>query len=392
MKLIKYALFALVVVSCNKKPAKNAAVVADPEKIKINLNDTSTLYAEDIMDSIRVLPLLNADSVSLSGLSKCFFTDNGIVISDSQASAAYFFNWDGVLVNTIKRNRVKTMIVDKDKVNFVNDVFYDSKEKLIEVLDLTSEKIFRFDTKGNLRDHLVLQRSRPFGQQYVAANNDYISLLANYNTDKRGLTIYKREGKLLEYNSQKLNAIPYLKHISVATHHQLEVYNNSAYCFPALEDKIYRISSSDTIPVYLLDYPHNKKLTEAVKQAHPTRDINTYFETMEKSNVVFDNNSLFINDNWVYFKFAYKYRNLQRNLLYSKKNKQIIQFSKLKSRTLKNLRYITIAGKDKDFFVAVNSIIKGPITKAKNSPRYVNYELIFFRPRDIAKEQQIAAR
>ncbi|MFD2147425.1 hypothetical protein [Mucilaginibacter antarcticus] len=90
MKLIKYSLFGLVIVSCNRSPTKVAAVTADPEKIKISLSDTSTLYAEDIMDSIRVLPLSNTDSVSLSAMAKCFVTDDGIVISDSQASAVYF--------------------------------------------------------------------------------------------------------------------------------------------------------------------------------------------------------------------------------------------------------------------------------------------------------------
>ncbi|MFD2147424.1 6-bladed beta-propeller [Mucilaginibacter antarcticus] len=269
------------------------------------------------------------------------------------------------MVKRLKPERAKSMIPQKDEFHFVNDTFYDSKAKLIEVLDLTAEKIFRFDTKGNMHDVLVIDRSRPFGHQYVAVNNDYISLLLNYNTDKRGLSIYEREGNVLKYNSQKLNTIPYIKHITVLTHHQLEVYRDAAYCFPSLQDKIYKVSSTDTVPVYLLDYPHNKKITDAVKNAYPTKDINTYFEAMENSNMVFNNNSLFINDDWVYFKFSYKYRNLQRNVFYSKKNKQIIQFSRLKSKNHMNLRYITIAGKDKDFFVTVNAVIKGPKTKEK---------------------------
>ncbi len=294
MKYIIPIFFLFAMTAC-RRPPKNEGVDLKVENIKINIMDTSKKYVEDIMDSVEVIHLTPGKALSLSELSNYFFTDSLMIIADHMQGSIFIFNRKGKLLKTITTSHAPGRF-KKGDFNIITDMFYNDDEKSIEILDRTSNKIFRFDTNGTAKDTLLLADTRGFGYQFVSSKNAFTSILLNHNSDRRSVGVYKKDGQFLRYNTQQLDAIPYLRYTNIFLSHQLDVYRGIVYYLPPLSDKIYNVTGEIARPAYLLDYPEQYKLSSNVRNAQPTMDIYAYFRKMASSNIIYQNQCLFIND------------------------------------------------------------------------------------------------
>jgi hypothetical protein len=380
---MKYTIIiaALFLAACSR-PAKTGQNNDEDnpyaEKIKINLFDTSKKYIEDIADTMNVVTLSAPHYFNFSEVSNFFFTDDAIILADRMQGIVFIFNRKGELINTI------SSAIDKKRMNdgrftYISDAFYDEGEKLIEILDRTADRVFRFTPQGAIKDTLKLADARAWGYDFVKAKDIYVTKLLNNNADQRAIGIYKKDGNVLRYNAEALWVIPYTQKLNFIQLHQLDVYKDSVFFFPMLADKIYRIGDSGAKPAYLLDYPAQYRLSPAIKDAEPTKDPYQFFRKMAHGNIIYSNNALFINDKWVAFRFNFQTKTSPRNVFYNKESKKALQFSNLESRTGKMpFSQASVIGKYKNYFVMLND---APIRRSKDpkAPPVGHYKLLFFK-------------
>lgn len=383
---MKYAIIviALFFAACSRpaKPVQNDEANPYAEKIKINLFDTSKKYIEDIADTTSVVTLSAPHYFNFSEVSNFFFLDNAIILADRMQGIVFIFNKKGELINTINS------AIDKKKMNdgrftYITDAFYDKDENLIEILDRTADRVFRFTPMGAIKDTLKLADARAWGYDFVKAKNTYVTKLQNNNQDKRAIGIYTKDGNVLRYNAEKLYIAPYLQKINFVELHQLDVYKDSVFFFPVLADKIYHITDNNAKPAYVLDYPDKYRLSADIKNTEPTKDPYNFFRKMASANIIYSNSSLFINDKWVTFRFNFQSKTSPRNVFYNKESKKVLQFSDLESKTgTKLFPKAYVIGKYKDYFVMLND---APLKNPNNpkGPGIGNYKLLFFKLKNI---------
>ncbi|MES2808436.1 MAG: 6-bladed beta-propeller [Bacteroidota bacterium] len=383
---MRYAIVivALLFAACNRQPATTKTEEDDlnVEKIKVDLLDTTKKYVEDIIETTDEVTLSADNYFRLSQLTNYFITDSAIIVVDRMQGVVFLFNRKGVLLNTITPSPDKKRVMD-GRFTFINDGFYDSDEKLIELLDRTSDRVFRFTLTGAAKDTLKLGDARAWGHDFVKAGDTYVTKLNNGNEDRKALGVYKKDGKVLNYNAQLLSIIPSAKNLNMALVHQLDVYKSTVFFFPFLSDKIHQITDNKVILAYKLDYPQQYRLTAGVTDATPIKDPMEYIANLSKAKVIYNNNSLFINDDWVTFRFNFQSKTQPRNVFYNKKSKKVLQFTDLKSKTGKTLMpNARIIAKYKDQFVmlcdAPRKVNRDPRIQPKG-----NYKLMFFKLKDI---------
>jgi|GEM_PF-1521039 len=377
-------MIALFCAACSNKPktASNEEVNPHAEKIKLNLFDTSKKYIEDIADTTSEVTLTFSHYFTFSEMSNFFITDDAIILADRMQGIVFIFNRKGELIKTVNSAVDKKKMSD-GRFTYISDAFYDENEKLIEILDRTADRVFRFTAKGEVKDTLKLGDARAWGYDFVKAKDLYVTKLMSNNEDRKALGIYKKDDKVLRFNAEALPAIPAMEKLNIVQLHQLDVYKDVAYFFPMLSDKIYQISSTGAKPAYVLDYPEKYHLTDEVRNATPIRDPYLFFRNLVRAKVIYSNNSLFINDNWVSFRFNFQSKESPRNVFYNKESKKVLQFSDLQSKTgLRLMPKATVIGKYKDYFVMLND---APVRKSKDPkvPGVGNYKLLFFKLKNI---------
>ncbi|MDB5005080.1 MAG: hypothetical protein JWQ34_3305 [Mucilaginibacter sp.] len=383
---MKYAIIviALFFTACSRPAKTNQTDQDNPyaQKIKINLFDTSKKYIEDIADTMSVVTLSASHYFNFSGATNFFFLDNAIILADRMQGIVFIFNKKGQLINTINSSVDKKKMSD-GRFTYISDAFYDEDEKLIEILDRTADRVFRFTPDGAIKDTLKLADARAWGYDFVKAKDIYVTKLLNSNQDKKGVGIYKKDENVLRYNAEALSVIPSTQKLNFVQLHQLDVYKDSVFFFPMLADKIYHITGSGAKPAYLLDYPAQYRLDSDIKNAEPTKDPYNFFRKLANANVIYSNNSLFINDQWVSFRFNFQTKTSPRNVFYNKESKKVLQFSELLSKTRKTpFPQAYVIGKYKDYFVMLND---APVKKSKD-PKVLpvgNYKLLFFKLKNI---------
>jgi hypothetical protein len=375
MKPIIVIVFFLSLIACNS--VQKETTKTESKKIEIDLMDTSEVDIKKITDTMYTVSLHGGKEFDLSELTNFFFDNNRIIIADRIKGAVYVFNQQGQLLNTIHPSKQTNAL---NKVNFksVTDAFYDDNKKLIEILDRTANSIFRFKQDGKVYDTLKFADRKALGFQFVKSKDRYVNKLLNDNMDRRDVGIYYKQGHFINYDVQKLSVIRYMKFQNILLPHPFDVYKDSIYYIPIVGDKIYNLSTTDARPEYQLDYPEKNRLPTEIKVKDPTGDIYAFYRTMNQSNVIYNNSSLFINDDWVSFKFNFHSKRSPRNVFYSKKSKKVLQFSSFKNNADDINPYAAIIGKYKNYFVLVNRFSSKPSDKGKKITEE-RYDLIFFK-------------
>lgn len=371
----------IILSGCGNKKSKQKDYLT--EKIKLNLTDTTQRYVEDIADSSYIVNLAGAEKTSLKLITNLFITDSLLIVADCTHPSVFIYSRAGKLldsiVSSVKREDFKT-----GRFNSITDVFYNEKEKLIEVLDRTSSSIYRFNTHAKIKDTLKLNDTKAFGYWFTRNNNTYYTILNNGNEDRKGFGKYKLDGKTLWYDGEVLSTPVYLRYINIPPQHQLDVFGDSVYCVQSFEDKIFNITGDGSAPVYEFDCPAKNKVSKDLKSSEPSRGFGGYEKTMEQAKVIYEINSLFITDKWVTFKFAFGPRWPPRFVFFNKKSKKVLQYSALKTKAVKEpTLYANIIAKHQDYFVKV---ISAPQTLKAGNGKAVKkgeFKLLFFKPKDI---------
>ena len=375
MKQYLLILLILLLASCTQKGSKGR-YDQTTTKIKVTPLDSQAVFIEDITDSVYYVRLKTTKDFFINYISKFFVTDSLIIIADGSQSAVLIFDQHGVPKTKIYQSGNKP-----DQYVSMTDVVYDEDQHQVEILDLSVNKIFRYDITGKLMDVLEIIGSRYFGLTFAKSKEMYVSEIVNNNKEMTRLRIYKEKGEIVAYHSQQLSFFPLIKELDVAFPHQFDNYKDSVFYFPLLDDKIYSITLNATTPIYQIDAPKENLITNEIKAITTIRDHFAYWKKMEASNIIYDNSSLFITDEWVSFRYSFQSRISPRNVFFSKKTKKVLQLTEYSSR--KDTTFHSrnkIIGKLRDYFVMkVPPLFLRVPRKEKSEMPHEDVSLMFFK-------------
>lgn len=365
----------LLSASCSQKGGKgwndSPAV-----KIKITPLDSQTVFIEDIADSVYYVQLKTTKDFFVNQISGFFATDSLLIIADRSQGAVLIFDQHGV-----PKTKIHQVENKRDQYASMTDVIYDAHQRQVEILDLSQNKIFRYDISGKLTKVLEIIGSRYFGLTFAKSDGMYVSEIVNNNKEMVRLRIYKEKGNMVTYHSQELSFFPLIKELDIAFPHQFDNYKDSVFYFPLLDNKIYHVTADGAIPIYQVDAPGGNLITEETKAITTIRDHFAYWKKMETDNIIYDNNSLFITDKWVSFRYSFQSRISPRNVFFSKKTGKVLQLTEYSSRkdsTFHSRNKIT--GKLGDYFVMKVPPLHPPVP-GTTAPRE-DISFMFFRLKD----------
>lgn len=375
MKQYLLILLILLLASCTQNGSKGRYDVPTI-KIKIAPLDSQAVFIEDIADSVYYVRLKTTNNFFINYISGFFVTDSLIIIADRSQSAVLIFDQHGVPKTKIYRSGNKP-----DQYASMTDVIYDEDQHRVEILDLSVNKIFRYDISGKLIEVLEIIGSRYFGLTFAKSKGMYVSEIVNNNKEMTRLRIYQEKGEMVTYHSQELSFFPLIKELDVAFPHQFDNYRDSVFYFPLLDDKIYNITLNSTTPIYQIDAPKENMITDEIKAIKTIRDHFAYWKKMEASNIIYDNNSLFITDEWVSFRYSFQSRISPRNVFFSKKTRKVLQLTEYSSR--KDTAFHSrnrIIGKLRDYFVMKVPPLYPPVPdKEKSKTPLEDVSFMFFK-------------
>jgi hypothetical protein len=345
-----------------------------PVKIKINPVDTPTVFIEDIADSVYYVSLKTTKDFSVHHLSNFFVTDSLIIIADRSQGAVLIFDQDGN-----PKTKIWQLGNKPGQYSSMTDVVYDAHKKQVEILDLSVNKIFRYDIKGQLIDVPEIIGSRYFGLTFAKGNGMYVSEIVNNNKEMIRLRIYKEHGEMITYHSQKLSFFPLIRELDIGFPHQFENYQDSVFYFPLLDDKIYHVTLNGVNPIYQVDAPKENMITDTIKAIRTVDDHFKYWRQMEAANIIYDNSSLFITGNWVAFRYNFQSRMSPRNVFFSKKTgkvRQLIEYGSKRDSSFHSRN--KIIGKLGEYFVMKVPALLPPVSgkdSAQENPRFMFFKL-----------------
>jgi hypothetical protein len=384
MKYLALLLSVVFFVSCSKKKA------VEISKIRVNLLDTPTVFIEDVAQDIINVNIGPPGDTTMKFPTQFFINDKVIIIVDRFQNAIYTFDKKGVL-----KDKIKSVAYSEDSFTQITDVLFDETHNTLEVLDLSAAKIFIYNPDGHFVKKLNIVDPRHFGLSFAKAGNMYVSLAQRSKNQKQSnsISIFEQSDNVLNYHSPAVTTIPMVKTLDIAFSHQFENYKDSLYYFPLLDDKIYNIGLDKTTPVYQIDVPDEHKLTQKMREEPPVKDHFEYWKKMADYKIMCDNSSLFINDNWVSFRFKYEAKRSYCNVFYSKKTGKTIQVSEFKSRkdTAYTSKYRLLA-KYGNYFVAASPTYKPlnygnpsikPAVQGKQPLYEMTFRLTFFKLKDM---------
>lgn len=359
----------LIIASCTQKGWNNTPAI----KIKITPLDSQAVFIEDIADSVYYVQLKNTKDFFVNQVTRFFVTDSLIIIADHSQGAVLIFDQHGV-----PKTKIRRVENNPDQYASMTDVIYDAPQQLVEILDLSLNKIFRYNINGKLVKVLDIIGSRYFGLTFAKSNEMYVSEIVNNNKEMIRLRIYKEKGDMVTYHSQELSFFPLIRELDIAFPHQFDNYKDSVFYFPLLDDKIYHITADGARPIYQVDAPKANLITDTIKAITTIRDHFAYWKKMETSDIIYDNNSLFITDQWVSFRYSFQSRISPRNVFFSKKTGKVLQLSEYSSRKDSTFRSRNrIIGKLGDYFVMRVPPLHPPVP-GKDMPRE-EVSFMFFR-------------
>lgn len=362
----------LLFASCAQKRSNNLPVI----KIKITPADSQVVFIEDIADSVYYVQLKATKDLFVNQISGFFVTDSLLIIADHSQGAVLIFDQHGV-----PRTKIHRVENKRDQYASMTDVTYDAQQQQVEILDLSQNKIFRYDINGKLSKVLEIIGSRYFGLTFAKSKGMYVSEIVNNNKEMVRLRLYKEKGNMVTYHSQELSFFPLIKELDIAFPHQFDNYKDSVFYFPLLDDKIYHVTLDGATPVYQVDAPKENLITEETKAITTVRDHFAYWKKMETSGIIYDNNSLFITGRWVSFRYSFQSRISPRNVFYSKKTGKVLQLTEYSSRKDSTFHSRNkIIGKLGDYFVMKMPPLHPPVPGADRPREEISF--MFFRLRN----------
>nr|WP_068890074.1 6-bladed beta-propeller [Pedobacter panaciterrae] len=376
-----YLLFSLFILFISCSPEKKKEKFDFPiTKIKINPTESQKVFIEDIADSVYYVTLKTEKDFAIKHISNFFATDSLIIIADRSQSTIFLFDQHGK--PKIKINHLG----DKpgDYANLTN-IIYDEQNRRIELLDLSLNKIFRYDLDGKPAGVLDIVGSRYFGLTFAKTNDTYVSEILNNNKDLRRLRLYKEGNGMLTYHSQELFFPPIIKELDLGFSHQFDNYKDSVYYYPLLDDKIYTVNIDNVKPVYQIEVPEDNTIGFDINSAKPAKDHLDYWKKMEAANIMYDNNSLFVTDRWVSFRYNFRSKTDPRNAFFSKKTGKTLQFIELNSKKDPGLHSRNkIAGKVGDYFISMVPFDDATTSQTKSgADKDIVFKLMYFRLKEL---------
>ena len=375
-----YLLFPLFIllISCSQEKKKEKFDFP-VTKIKINPTENKKVFIEDIADSVYYVTLEAEKDFSIKHISNFFVTDSLIIIADRSQSTIFLFDQNG-------KPKIKINHLGDKPDDYANltDIIYDEYNHRIELLDLSLNKIFRYDLNGKPEGVLDIVGSRYFGLTFAKTKDMYVSEIINNNKDLRRLRLYKEGDGMLTYHSQELFFPPVIKELDLGLSHQFDNYKDSVYYYPLLDDKIYTVDIDDVKPAFQIEVPEENKIGFDINSAKPAKDHFDYWKKMEAAKIMYDNNSLFVTDKWVSFRYNFGSRTDPRNAFFSKKAGKTLQFVELNSKKDPNFRSGNkIAGKLGDYFITM--VPSENATSSENKPGANTnvFKLMYFRLKEL---------
>ena len=181
-----------------------------------------------------------------------------------------------------------------------------------------------------------------------------------------------------------MGCLPIIKELDLGFAHQFDNYKDSVYYYPLLDDKIYTVDIDDVKPAFQIEVPEENKIGFDINSDKPAKDHFDYWKKMEAAKIMYDNNSLFVTDKWVSFRYNFGPRTDPRNAFFSKKAGKTLQFVELNSKKDPNFRSGNkIAGKLGDYFITMVPFENATSSENKPGANQNVFKLMYFRLKEL---------
>ena len=219
----------------------HSTIDSDAICITINPDRSEKLDIETLFASIEVIPL---ESSAVSLFSKCdkmFFFEEKYYILDRKAACIYVFNADGTFLRSSKSKQGN----GPGEYYCIAD-FDISKDKHIEILDVSAYKIRKYDDEFNFLDEIDIPKKMYPISTFKCLNNELYAFYSSRSSDANDeLKVYSFSQNRIVESVKGYISIPSLRVGVTQPYSFYELKEDVFFSFPYSNDKIYKIDSKE---------------------------------------------------------------------------------------------------------------------------------------------------
>ncbi|MES2827460.1 MAG: 6-bladed beta-propeller [Bacteroidota bacterium] len=289
-------------------------------KIKFDPGKTKPMDLSQISDSISFKILVDDKGYEIGDYEEVFLVDSLIIIPQKAKGKILMFDLDGN-----PKRKLELLTPGPGQILNMSDVYLNRDKRVLEVLDKQITKIFAYDLTGKFIEEVPIKDFKKTGFQFASASDLYVfERISTKRTNDR-LGIFDSHLKHIQ-SSLKIPD-PILK-MNYVRQHALEVYRDSVFYLPLLENKIYHVDETGAHVAYEFDLPDAYKISDDFLKNEKFDALGIFLEEMQRSKLIVNTDHLYLTDDLIYF--YYKTEKEWKNLLYSKRSQKVIGYTHLK--------------------------------------------------------------
>ncbi|WP_457288827.1 6-bladed beta-propeller [Pedobacter sp. UYP24] len=311
------------------------------QKIKFDPGKSVPVELKQVAEHISVKILSSDNGYHINDFEKVFLIDSLIIVPQKERGEILMFDLNGK-----PKRKLRLMGSGAGKILDMSDVFLNKTTKVLEVLDKKVTKVFSYDLKGKFIKEVRLNDFKFTGFRFVSNSEFYVFERIRTRSNNDRLGVFDKDFK---YINSYLKIPDPIAGMNYLRQHILEVYKDSVYYIPLLENKIYNVTKKGAQPVYEFDAPDAYKVTDNFMAKNKFTNLGQFLLEMETSKLIICTDHLYITDDFIYF--SYRTEKGWKKLLYSKHTQKVVEHTYLKLDNAASLELTApVIGTDGDNF------------------------------------------
>lgn len=305
---------------CSCQGNEPASADKNVEKIKFDPGKSVSVDLRRIADSISFKILSDNKGFNIGDFDKVLLIDSLIIIPQYEKGEILIFDLKGE-----PKLKMELLKPGPGQILSMSDVYLNRETKTIEVLDKKITKIFSYDLNGRFLQEVRISDFKMTGFRFASTKDLYVfERISSKKTNDR-LGIFDKNLKYIRSSLQIPQ--PILK-MNYVRQHVLEVYKNSVYYLPLLENKIYSVSEDGAKVAYEFDMPKEYQSSRDFLKNKEFNDLGLFMKVMKDSKIIINTDHLYITDDIICF--SYKIGSEWKKLICSKHSRKVIDYTHLR--------------------------------------------------------------
>ena len=227
------------------------------------------------------------------------------------------------------------------------------KINVIELLDLKQGKIFTYDLRGKAIENKDLKQGKRAGLGFLKYRDKYIFNRYNINLDGNRIALFENVNNEVTFQESFLKIPRSLTDYAIFSGDLLNVFQDSLYYFPPLDNYIYVLNEGHIAKRYQILKNGNPIVSEKLLNHDTFKSNKELFDASRSSADIYSVYNLFIDEDIVFFNFSSGHIPLPYSVFYSQSRKkaQVIS-SDLRVRNHHGFSFVNfVKAKIGDFYV-----------------------------------------